>query len=82
VAAVDGGYARAYSLDRLGNAVPAVEFDGTPLPVEHGGPARLVFPAGDSECWESLRWVARFDVRTTRPAEADTARDVALARTE
>jgi DMSO/TMAO reductase YedYZ molybdopterin-dependent catalytic subunit len=82
VTAMDGGYACGYSLARLREAVLAVEFDGDPLPVEHGGPARLVFPASDSECWESLKWVARIDLRASPPDAEATARDVALARLE
>lgn len=37
VQAMDGEYACSFPLDRLAAAVLAVELDGDPLPVEHGG---------------------------------------------
>jgi DMSO/TMAO reductase YedYZ molybdopterin-dependent catalytic subunit len=39
-----------------GRAWVAWEFDGQPLPVEHGGPARLVVP--HLYFWKSAKWVA------------------------
>ncbi|AUV81540.1 molybdopterin-binding oxidoreductase [Salinigranum rubrum] len=77
VHAMDGEYACGYSLDDFGGALLALELDGEPLPVEHGGPARLV-PAGDSDCWESVKWVSRIELHATEPA--DTARELALSR--
>lgn len=82
VRAMDGGYACALPLDRLRAGLLAVELDGERLPVEHGGPARFV-PGGDgSDCWESVKWVAGIDLRTTAPAAEDTARERALGRIE
>ncbi|MFB6131296.1 MAG: molybdopterin-dependent oxidoreductase [Salinigranum sp.] len=79
VRAMDGEYACGFPIDRLSEALLAIELDGEALPVEHGGPARLV-PADESDCWESVKWVARIELRADRPD--DTARDLALSRIE
>ncbi|WP_372912709.1 molybdopterin-dependent oxidoreductase [Salinigranum sp.] len=79
VHAMDGEYACGYPLDALDGALLALELDGEPLPVEHGGPARLV-PADGGDCWESVKWVARIELHATEPA--DTARELALSRLE
>jgi DMSO/TMAO reductase YedYZ molybdopterin-dependent catalytic subunit len=56
VRAMDGEYACGYPLDRLDGALLeldgallALELDGDPLPVEHGGPARLVPATAESD---------------------------------
>lgn len=54
VRTMDGEYAYLFPLERLADAVLALELDGSPLPVEHGGPVRLV-PTGDADCWESVK---------------------------
>lgn len=79
VAAMDGEYACSFPLERLADAVLAVELDGAPLSVDHGGPARLV-PTGDADCWESVKWVSRVEVRESAPTTEDTAADLALSR--
>jgi len=83
VHAMDGEYACGFPLAALDGALLAIELDGEPLPVEHGGPARLV-PAGDgADCWESVKWVSRLELLAEAPtAVADTARDLALSRVE
>jgi len=81
VAAMDGEYASSFPLKRLGDAVLAVELDGDPLPVGHGGPARLV-PTGDADCWESVKWVSEVRVTETAPANRDTAERIARSRLE
>ncbi|WP_455449612.1 molybdopterin-dependent oxidoreductase [Natrinema thermotolerans] len=79
---MDEGYACAFPLERLSEAVLAVALDGDALPVEHGGPARLV-PTGEAaDCWESIKWVREIEVRETEPTADDTAKDVALSRLE
>ena len=80
VHAMDGEYACGYPLDRLDDALLAVELDGGPLPVEHGGPARLVPATAGSDCWESVKWVARIELLADEPD--DTARQLALSRLE
>lgn len=82
VHAMDDDYACSFTLDRLADAVLAVELDGDPLPVEHGGPARLVPTATDSDCWESIKWVSEIEVHETDPGDDDTAKDLALSRIE
>lgn len=82
VRAIDGGYACSFELGRLGAGLLAVELDGEPLPAEHGGPVRLVFPDGDSDCWESIKWVREISVRESPPVEADTAEGIARSRIE
>jgi DMSO/TMAO reductase YedYZ molybdopterin-dependent catalytic subunit len=81
VAAMDGEYACSFPLERLSEAVLAVGLDGDPLPVEHGGPARLV-PIDDADCWESVKWVTALRVTQTAPANQDTAERIARSRIE
>jgi DMSO/TMAO reductase YedYZ molybdopterin-dependent catalytic subunit len=56
----DGGYTTNIPLAELvnGQAFVAYEFDGAPLPAEHGGPARLVVP--HLYFWKSAKWVRGF----------------------
>ena len=57
VAWADGGYTTNLPLGDVlnGQAFVAFEYDGRPLPAEHGGPARLVVPA--RYLWKSAKWV-------------------------
>ncbi|CQH57439.1 molybdopterin-binding domain protein [Halobacterium hubeiense] len=79
VHAMDGEYACSFPLNDLADAVLALELDGAALPVEHGGPARLV-PTGEADCWESVKWVAELTVTESAPEDADTAESIALSR--
>jgi len=79
VHAMDGDYASAFSIDRVRDALLAVDLDGEPLSVEHGGPARLV-PVDDADCWESIKWVSEIEVTATEPTGRDTAKELALGR--
>jgi len=79
VHAMDGEYACSLPLQRLRRAVLALELDGDRLPVEHGGPARLV-PTDEGDCWESVKWVEAIELTSERPD--DTAREIALGRFE
>lgn len=79
VRAMDGDYACSFPVDRLGDALLALELDGEPLSTAHGGPARLV-PTGDGDCWESVKWVAEIELSTHEPTAADTAKSLALSR--
>jgi DMSO/TMAO reductase YedYZ molybdopterin-dependent catalytic subunit len=54
----------------------ATQLAGAPLPVDHGGPVRLVLSGGD--CWTSIKWLDRLEVRA-EPAE-NTGRAIALGR--
>ncbi|WP_338742416.1 molybdopterin-dependent oxidoreductase [Haloplanus salilacus] len=80
VRAMDGDYACSFPVDRLHDALLAVELDGEPLPAAHGGPARLV-PTGDGgDCWESVKWVSEIELLEREPTTADTAESLALSR--
>ncbi|WP_144905966.1 molybdopterin-dependent oxidoreductase [Halobellus captivus] len=81
VHAMDGAYACSFPLPRLSNAVLAIDLDGNPLPIEHGGPARLV-PTGDADCWESVKWVRELEIVTSPQDDTDTAKSIALSRIE
>lgn len=82
VTAADGDYACSFPLDRLGEALLAVDLDGEPIPRDHGGPARLV-PVGEAtDCWESIKWVSSIEVLETEPVDDDTAEALALSRIE
>jgi DMSO/TMAO reductase YedYZ molybdopterin-dependent catalytic subunit len=56
------GYTTNLPLDDVtgGRAWVAWEVDGAPLPVDHGGPARLVVP--HLYFWKSAKWVAGLQV--------------------
>ncbi|HJP40641.1 MAG TPA: molybdopterin-dependent oxidoreductase [Dehalococcoidia bacterium] len=60
----------------LSDALLALELGGEPLPVEHGGPVRLVVPG--SVCYTSLKWLDRLEVCDS--PDEDTARETALRR--
>ncbi|MFB6207680.1 MAG: molybdopterin-dependent oxidoreductase [Haloglomus sp.] len=80
VRALDGDYACSFPMDRLADAVLALELDGAPLTVEDGGPARLVPTGDDRDCWESVKWVDELRLCETDPARAATAKEQALSR--
>lgn len=82
VRSLDGDYACSFPIDRLAEALLAFELDGEPLAPEHGGPARLVPTDGDSDCWESIKWVSEIELAES-PLETDaTAKEIALGRIE
>lgn len=82
VRAMDGEYACSFPLDRISTSILALELDGETLPVEHGGPARLVPLGTDRDCWESIKWVSEIRLGETPFSEADTAKGLALSRIE
>jgi len=57
LAVCDGGYTTNLPLADVtgGRAWLAFEYDGGPLPPEHGGPARLLVP--HLYFWKSAKWV-------------------------
>lgn len=79
---MDGDYACNLPIERAADGLLAVELDGEPLPIEHGGPARLVLADRESDCWESVKWVSKLEVLAHEPVEADTASEIALSRLE
>jgi DMSO/TMAO reductase YedYZ molybdopterin-dependent catalytic subunit len=60
-----GGYTTNLPLADLrdGKAWIAYEYDGKPLPAEHGGPARLLVP--HLYFWKSAKWVTGLDLMRT-----------------
>lgn len=79
VHAMDGDYSCSFPLDRLGDALLAIELDGDPVPAERGGPARLLVVDESADCWESMKWVNRIDLRTENPASEATSEPLAQA---
>lgn len=59
-------------------ALLALELDGEPLAVAHGGPPRLVVPGG--ECYTSIKWVDRITLCTAEDDVRGSAREVAMRR--
>jgi DMSO/TMAO reductase YedYZ molybdopterin-dependent catalytic subunit len=59
-----GGYTTNLPLAdvRGGRAWVAYEYDGAPLPPDHGGPARLLVP--HLYFWKSAKWVTSLDLMT------------------
>ena len=59
----DGGYTTNLPLKDLtgGKACIAYEYEGEPLPAEHGGPARLLVP--HLYFWKSAKWVRGLELR-------------------
>ena len=73
------GAKREY-IDRrdAGDGSHALEVADEPLPVEHGGPIRLV-PTDDTDCWEGITWMSKIEVTEEMPVYHDTVRDIALS---
>lgn len=63
-------------IDEARAAIVAVALNGEPLPLEHGGPARLVLPGAD--CYTSIKWLDRIELK--RQPGRNVAREVALQR--
>jgi DMSO/TMAO reductase YedYZ molybdopterin-dependent catalytic subunit len=59
----DGGYTTNLPADDVagGKAWVAFDYDGGPLPPEHGGPARLLVP--HLYFWKSAKWVRGLELR-------------------
>jgi DMSO/TMAO reductase YedYZ molybdopterin-dependent catalytic subunit len=58
----DGGWTTNMPLDDFlaEDALVAFLHDGEPIPVEHGGPARLIVP--QLYAWKSAKWVAEIEL--------------------
>ena len=62
------GYTTNLPLDDVtgGKAWIVWEFDGKPLPIEHGGPVRMLVP--HLYFWKSAKWISRITAADPRPA--------------
>jgi DMSO/TMAO reductase YedYZ molybdopterin-dependent catalytic subunit len=76
VQASAGDFSVPLSLHDARRALLAIHLGGESLPVEHGGPIRLLLPGGD--CFTSIKWLDRLELRA-EPA-ANTGRAIALGR--
>jgi DMSO/TMAO reductase YedYZ molybdopterin-dependent catalytic subunit len=76
VQASAGEFSVPLPLETATQALLALELDGRPLPLEHGGPVRLLVRGGD--CFTSVKWLDRLELRS-EPAP-NTARSTAIAR--
>jgi methionine sulfoxide reductase catalytic subunit len=71
-----GDFRFSVALEEARAGVVALMLNGEQLPVEHGGPARLVLPGAD--CYTSVKWLDRIEV-LEQPG-LNVARDIALNR--
>lgn len=78
VRSADPDFACGFDLDRLKNALLAVQVDGDPVPPDRGGPIRLIPDAPDADCWERVKWVSRIEILDGPPGDEDTARESTL----
>jgi DMSO/TMAO reductase YedYZ molybdopterin-dependent catalytic subunit len=73
---IAGPYAIPLQLTECSRAILACELNGKPLPIEHGGPWRLI--AKDAACFTSVKWVERLEL--TAEAGENTGKGIAMAR--
>lgn len=73
-----GDFSTPLSHEDASNAILAVRLGSEPLPLEHGGPVRLIVPGAD--CHVTVKWVDHIEVRTA--PTTDTAQTIARARLE
>jgi len=76
VEASAGDFSVSLPRDRAERALLAIRLDEGAVPLEHGGPVRLVVPGG--ECFMSIKWLDHLELRT-EPG-ANTAETIALGR--
>lgn len=76
VQASAGDFSLPLPRDRAERALLAIRLDEGGVPVEHGGPVRLVVPGG--ECFTSIKWLDHLELRA-EPGE-NTAKTIALGR--
>ncbi|MBI4499288.1 MAG: molybdopterin-dependent oxidoreductase [Chloroflexi bacterium] len=76
VQASAGDFSVPLPLEDARRALLALRLDGRDLPVEHGGPVRLVVPG--RECFTSIKWLDHLELRLS-PA-SNTGQAIALGR--
>ena len=76
VQASAGDFSVSLPRDHAERALLAIRLDESAVPLEHGGPVRLVVPEG--ECFMNIKWLDHLELRT-EPG-ANTAETIALGR--
>jgi len=76
VQASAGGFSISLPRDVASHALLAIRLAKSPLPLEHGGPVRLIVPGGD--CFMNIKWLDHLELR--RDAGPNTAETIALGR--
>jgi DMSO/TMAO reductase YedYZ molybdopterin-dependent catalytic subunit len=71
-----GAFSVPLAMHDAGRALLATHLGGQDLPIEHGGPVRLVVPGAD--CFTSVKWLDHLELRVE--AGANTGREIALGR--
>jgi DMSO/TMAO reductase YedYZ molybdopterin-dependent catalytic subunit len=76
VQASAGEFSLPLRRDRAEGALLAIRLYDNPIPHEHGGPVRLVVPAG--KCFMQIKWLDHLEFRSE--AGPNTAEMIALGR--
>ena len=76
VQASAGNFSLPVTLERAEQALLAIRLSEELLPLEHGGPVRLVLPGG--ECFTSIKWLEHLEL-LAQPGE-NTAKEIAAKR--
>lgn len=71
-----GDFSLPLSREEASRALLAIRLGGDAVPVEHGGPVRLVVPSG--QCFMQIKWLNRLELR--REGGANSAKSIALDR--
>lgn len=71
-----GEFSIPLPIDRVGRVLLAVRLHDNPLPIEYGGPIRLVVP--DGECFMQIKWLDHLEV--CKEPGINTAEQIALQR--
>lgn len=71
-----GEFSIPLPIDRAGRVLLAVRLHDNPLPIEYGGPIRLVVP--DGECFMQIKWLDHLEV--CKEPGINTAEQIALQR--
>jgi len=71
-----GAFSVPLAMHDAGRALLATHLGGQHLPIEHGGPVRLVVPGTD--CFTSVKWLDHLELRAE--AGTNTGREIALGR--
>jgi DMSO/TMAO reductase YedYZ molybdopterin-dependent catalytic subunit len=76
VQASAGDFSLPLSREEASRALLAIRLGGDAVPVEHGGPVRLIVPSG--HCFMQIKWLNHLEL--CREAGANTAKSIALGR--